>query len=178
VDKLLEHINTAHRLPSERDHNFLLTDDSNQRFVLKIANAAESRDFLEALGIFTLAHLGTNPAAFVILSGLVFFAWGEIYSLFPSTCTDTYGWKWAAGNAGMLYTAKGTAVFLVPIATKIATSTSWQAVFLVGAAMNAAAAIMALVVLKPMRKRFMDKIAGKVPLPVAKAVAATAKEVG
>ena len=48
MEKLLKHINTAHRLPSERDHNFLLTDDSNQRFVLKIANRSESRDFLEA----------------------------------------------------------------------------------------------------------------------------------
>ena len=48
MDKLLEHIITAHRLPSERDHNFLLTDDSGQKFVLKIANTAESRDFLEA----------------------------------------------------------------------------------------------------------------------------------
>jgi len=125
----------------------------------------------EAVGILMLSQFGTGPVPFVLLSGLVFFAWGEIYSLFPSTCADTYGWKYAAGNAGMLYTAKGTAVFLVPIATKIATSTSWQTVFLVGAAMNAAAAIMALVVLKPMRKRFMDKMAGKVPLPVAKAVA-------
>jgi len=48
VEKLLEHIKTAHRLPSERDHNFLLTSDSGQQFVLKVANAAESRDFLEA----------------------------------------------------------------------------------------------------------------------------------
>jgi OFA family oxalate/formate antiporter-like MFS transporter len=135
----------------------------------------------EAVGILMLSQFGTGPVPFVLLSGLVFFAWGEIYSLFPSTCADTYGWKYAAGNAGMLYTAKGTAVFLVPIATKIATSTSWQTVFLVGAAMNAAAAIMALVVLKPMRKRFMDKMAGKVPLPVAKAVAVSdgaAKEAG
>lgn len=48
MDKFLEHINTAHRLPSERDHNFLLTGDSNQQFVLKIANRSESRSFLEA----------------------------------------------------------------------------------------------------------------------------------
>ena len=48
MDKLLEPIITAHRLPSERDINFLLTDDSGQQFVLKIANTAESRVFLEA----------------------------------------------------------------------------------------------------------------------------------
>jgi Ser/Thr protein kinase RdoA (MazF antagonist) len=48
VDNLLAHIQTARRLPSERDQNFLLIDDSDQRFVLKIANDAESRSFLEA----------------------------------------------------------------------------------------------------------------------------------
>ena len=53
---------------------------------------------------------------FVILSGIVFFAWGEIYSLFPSTCTDVYGAKYATTNAGLLYTAKGTASLLVPFA--------------------------------------------------------------
>ena len=56
-----------------------------------------------------------NPVLFVILSGLVFFAWGEIYSLFPATCTDIYGRKFATTNYGMLYTAKGTASLLVPL---------------------------------------------------------------
>src|SRR6185369_1974699 len=57
--------------------------------------------FAEAAGIVMLSQFGDNPVRFVMLSGLVFFAWGEIYSLFPSTCTDTYGWKYAAGNAGV-----------------------------------------------------------------------------
>ena len=52
---------------------------------------------------------------FVILTGLVFFAWGEIYSLFPSTCADSFGSKFATTNAGLLYTAKGTASLLVPL---------------------------------------------------------------
>src|ERR1700694_4567662 len=63
---------------------------------------------LEGFGIIALANLGTNPMMFVILSGVVFFGWGEIYSLFPSTCADTFGSKFAAANAGLLYTAKGT----------------------------------------------------------------------
>ena len=67
---------------------------------------------------------------FVILSGLVFFAWGEIYSLFPATCTDIYGRKFATTNYGMLYTAKGTAALLVPLANVLTTATgSWHAVF-------------------------------------------------
>src|SRR6202030_4383030 len=89
---------------------------------------------LEALGIYALSTIGQNPVLFVILSGLVFFAWGEIYSLFPSTCTDVYGTKYATTNAGLLYTAKGTASLLVPFGNVLATATgSWKSVFLVAA---------------------------------------------
>src|ERR1700738_1039200 len=64
---------------------------------------------LECVGILLLMKLGQDPLLFVILTGLVFFAWGEIYSLFPSTCADTFGTTYATTNAGLLYTAKGTA---------------------------------------------------------------------
>ena len=107
---------------------------------------------LEAVGIWALSVFGQDPLMFVILSGLVFFAWGEIYSLFPSTCTDVYGAKYATTNAGLLYTAKGTASLLVPLANVLAAASgSWHAVFVVAALMNAVAAIMALAVLKPLR---------------------------
>jgi MFS transporter, OFA family, oxalate/formate antiporter len=107
---------------------------------------------LEAVGIWALSAFGQDPILFVILSGLVFFAWGEIYSLFPSTCTDVYGSKYATTNAGMLYTAKGTASLLVPLANVLAAASGgWHVVFIVAALLNAAAAIMALAVLKPLR---------------------------
>ena len=38
----------AQPLPSERDQNFLLTNEAGEKFVLKIANALESRAFLDA----------------------------------------------------------------------------------------------------------------------------------
>jgi len=117
---------------------------------------------LEALGIWALSQFGRDPVLFVILSGVVFFAWGEIYSLFPSTCTDVYGVKYATTNAGLLYTAKGTAALLVPLANVLAAASGdWRAVFLVAALMNLAAAIMALAVLKPLRAvhdRTLDKV--------------------
>ena len=114
--------------------------------------------FLEGLGIFALLYFGTNPVLFVILSGLVFFAWGEIYSLFPATCTDIYGKKYATTNYGMLYTAKGTASLLVPLANVLTSATgSWQAVFYVAAILNIIAALMALTVLKPMRVKFISR---------------------
>ncbi len=111
---------------------------------------------LEAIGILALYEFGQDPVAFVILTGIVFFAWGEIYSLFPSTCADTFGTKFAAGNAGLLYTAKGTASLLVPLSSVLTAATgSWHAVFIVGSIMNAIAALMAWYVLRPMRAKHM-----------------------
>jgi len=116
----------------------------------------------EALGIFALYVYGKDPLMFVLLSGLVFFAWGEIYSLFPSTCTDTFGARYATANAGLLYTAKGTASLLVPLANVLVSATgNWHAVFVVGALLNAAAALLAWFVLRPMRSAHMGRISAK-----------------
>jgi OFA family oxalate/formate antiporter-like MFS transporter len=108
---------------------------------------------LEAVGILCLYKFGSNPVLFVILTGLVFFAWGEIYSLFPSTCADTFGSKYAAANAGLLYTAKGTAALLVPLSSMLTAATgSWHAVFITASVMNAIAAALAWFALRPMRR--------------------------
>ena len=115
---------------------------------------------LEAVGIWALAQFGHDPVMFVVLSGVVFFAWGEIYSLFPSTCTDVYGVKYATTNAGLLYTAKGTASLLVPLGNVIAQATgSWHSVFLIAAAMNLVAALAAPLILRPLRARHQASLA-------------------
>ncbi|TMH04440.1 MAG: oxalate/formate MFS antiporter [Betaproteobacteria bacterium] len=115
---------------------------------------------IEGIGIFALAKLGTDPVLFVLLSGLVFFAWGEIYSLFPATVTDTFGAKFATTNTGLMYTAKGTASLLVPLANVMMASTgSWYAVFITAASMNILAALLAIVVLKPMRAGYISRTA-------------------
>ena len=109
---------------------------------------------LEGAGIYALLLLAGNPIWFVVISGLVFFAWGEIYSLFPAMSTDLYGRQFATTNYGMLYTAKGTASLLVPLANVLTTATgSWVAVFILAALFNIVAAAMALFILKPMRIR-------------------------
>jgi len=114
---------------------------------------------LEAVGILMLYSLGNDPVAFVILSGLVFFAWGEIYSLFPSTCTDTFGTKYAAANAGALYTAKGTASLLVPLSSMLTAATgNWHAVFLVACGLNAVAALLAWFVIRPVRTAYIEQV--------------------
>jgi OFA family oxalate/formate antiporter-like MFS transporter len=113
---------------------------------------------LEGIGIYALYLFGKDPIWFVVLSGFVFFAWGEIYSLFPSTCTDTFGAKFATTNAGLLYTAKGTASLLVPIGNYMQQSSgSWDNVFLIAAAANILASLLAIVVLKPWRKMVVAK---------------------
>jgi MFS transporter, OFA family, oxalate/formate antiporter len=131
---------------------------------------------LEAVGILALAKWGHQPMAFVFLTGLVFFAWGEIFSLFPATCGDTFGSKYAAANAGLLYTAKGTAALLVPISSVIATATgSWDMVFVLASAVNALAAVLALFVLKPMRARIMEANAAQPAMPSAHAAVTLAE---
>jgi OFA family oxalate/formate antiporter-like MFS transporter len=110
---------------------------------------------LEAVSIFLLSQFGSNPLAFVVLTAMVFFAYGEIYSLFPAACADSYGKKFASANAGLLYTAKGTASLLVPLSSLIAAQSSWRPVFLAAAAMNLVAAFVALMLLKPLRSRLV-----------------------
>jgi OFA family oxalate/formate antiporter-like MFS transporter len=113
---------------------------------------------LEAIGIWMMSIWGTDPFLFVILTALVFFAWGEIYSLFPATCTDSFGTKYATTNAGLLYTAKGTATALVPFTSILTQMTgSWHAVFITASILNAIAAATALLILKPLRAAHLQR---------------------
>jgi MFS transporter, OFA family, oxalate/formate antiporter len=108
---------------------------------------------LEGLGILLLLRFATSPSLFVVLTGLVFFAWGEIYSLFPATCADIYGKKYCTTIYGMLYTAKGTAALLVPISAWLSQKSGWASVFLAASLLNFAGAALAILVLKPARMK-------------------------
>lgn len=109
---------------------------------------------LGAIAYWLLGALGTAPWAFVVFAALIFLTWGEIFSLFPSTCTDSFGPKFATVNLSLLYTAKGASAFLVPLANIIKSHTgNWHAVFVITALMNLAVVALALFVLKPMRSR-------------------------
>jgi OFA family oxalate/formate antiporter-like MFS transporter len=125
---------------------------------------------VEGFAVLALGKYGSNPTAFVLLMCLVYFAWGEIYSLFPATCGDTYGKKFASANYGLLYTAKGTASLVVPFSSVLAGRGGWQTVFLVASMMNFVAAAMAILLLKPMRSRLRGESA-----TTAKGLAAAAR---
>jgi OFA family oxalate/formate antiporter-like MFS transporter len=116
---------------------------------------------LECIAILILFAFINQPALFVVLTGLVFFGWGEIFSLFPSTLTDTFGPKFAATNYGFLYIAQGVGSILAgPAAAFLKQATgSWTAVFIVVAVLDAVTAVLAITVLKSMRQRHM-KAAG------------------
>ena len=113
---------------------------------------------LGGIAYWLLGTLGHAPWAFVLFAALIFLTWGEIFSLFPSTCTDTFGTKFATVNLSLLYTAKGASAFLVPVANLIkSASGGWHLVFVVTAIMNFIVVALALFVLKPLRARTMAK---------------------
>ena len=119
---------------------------------------------LGGIAYWLLGSAGTSPWAFVVFAGLIFLTWGEIFSLFPSTCTDTFGPKFATTNLSLLYTAKGASALLVPVANIVTAATgSWHAVLVVTAIMNFIVVALALFVLKPLRSRRITSLAQPAP---------------
>jgi OFA family oxalate/formate antiporter-like MFS transporter len=112
---------------------------------------------LEGVAMTVWLLTRSSPVAFVLMSGVVLFAWGEIFSLFPSTLTDTYGAKHATTNYGFLYMAQGIGSVLGgPVAAQIHDAFgSWMPVFGIIIAMNFATALLAGLALKPMRRRWL-----------------------
>ena len=114
---------------------------------------------LEGIAIWLMLQYRTDPYMLVLLSGLVFFGWGEIFSLFPSTLTDTFGTKNATTNYGFLYMAQGIGSILgAPVAAMIfEKSGSWLNVFGLVIGMDILTGLLALFVLKGMRRRYMER---------------------
>ena len=113
---------------------------------------------LFALSIVLMATAGHNPLVFVLMIVAIPLLWGEVYAIFPATCADSFGHRYAATNAGILYTAKGTANLFVPFGPVIISATGhYEALLYLTAAMAAIAALLALKVLKPMRTNLQKK---------------------
>ncbi|WP_395062346.1 oxalate/formate MFS antiporter [Paraburkholderia silvatlantica] len=106
----------------------------------------------EGLALLGMNAFGRDPYAFLIFAPLIFLCWGEIFSIFPAICADTFGSQYAASNAGTLYTAKGTASLLVPIASLLAADGSWEHVLIGSAVVSIIAGLSAKFILAPMRK--------------------------
>ncbi|HTH43779.1 MAG TPA: oxalate/formate MFS antiporter [Oxalicibacterium sp.] len=121
----------------------------------------------EALALLGLYHFGHSVTGFMIFAALIFACWGEIFSIFPAIAADTFGSKNATGNAGMLYTAKGTASLVVPWASwmasggssnaKVLSADHWGTVFYFAAAVSFGAALLAKFFLQNYRKKFIEQ---------------------
>ena len=118
---------------------------------------------LEGVAMTVWLMTRDNPVAFVLMSGVVFFGWGEIFSLFPSTLTDTFGTTHATTNYGFLYIAQGVGSVLGgPLAALLHGATqSWIPVFAVVIVMDFATALLAWVALKPLRRRWLEQASGR-----------------
>ena len=113
----------------------------------------------EAIAVFLLLQFISKPVWFILLSGLAFFAWGEIFSLFPAITGDLFGKTWATTNYGIGYTAKGVAsIFAGPVAALASAKTgSWVPIFWVMIACDVVAAFMALLWLKPLAAKTIQR---------------------
>ena len=111
---------------------------------------------LEALAMTLWLLTRHDALLFVLLSGVVFFGWGEIFSLFPSTLTDSFGTKHATTNYGCLYIAQGIGAILGgPMASLLHGATqSWTGVFLIAIVADVLTALLALLALRPARRKF------------------------
>jgi MFS family permease len=135
---------------------------------------------LEAVAITALAIFVRNPVWFVALSGLMFFAWGDIYSLFPAAIADIFGGKHSTTNYGIQYTSKGLgSILALPGAAWLKGATgSWLPVFWTAVACNIIAAALAVFWLKPRVTRLVKQqaaleVAGATSTPQEATVAAS-----
>jgi oxalate/formate antiporter len=128
-----------------------LSDRIGREHTMALAFAFEG----VAMALWLLTR--SDPVLFVLLSGVVFFGWGEIFSLFPSTLTDTFGTRHATTNYGCLYIAQGIGSILGgPLAALLReASGSWTPVFALAIAADLITAALALWVLKGLRARYL-----------------------
>jgi OFA family oxalate/formate antiporter-like MFS transporter len=101
---------------------------------------------LQALALVSVLRVGRNsPIGFIICLALIFFTWGEIYSIFPAALADFFGGRNASSNYSFLYSSKGVAAILAGgLAARLFEKTgSWTAVFYISAGLAFLTALMA-----------------------------------
>jgi MFS transporter, OFA family, oxalate/formate antiporter len=113
----------------------------------------------EGVAFLGMSACGRHPLAFVVFAAAIFLFWGEIFSLFPAICGDTFGVRNATANNGLLYTAKGTSALVVPLANFLVAFTgTWTAVLVLMAVSSVGAGVLARLVLEPMRKKMLAAV--------------------
>jgi MFS transporter, OFA family, oxalate/formate antiporter len=150
-------------------------------------NAMAIAFLVQAATIVAWIRFLDRPILLVLLSGIAFFTWGEIYSLFPAAVGDLFGRGYAATNYGLLYTSKGVAaIFAAPVAALLVDrfNGSWVPVFAAMAVCAFVAAMLVLLWLRPLADRTIIEpvlrllapganVREGVPLRLAKALRST-----
>jgi OFA family oxalate/formate antiporter-like MFS transporter len=130
----------------------LISDRIGRENAMLLIFSAESVAFLG------MAVFGHRPLLFVLFAALIFLFWGEVFSIFPAICGDTFGVKHATANNGLLYTAKGTSALVVPLANVLAMGTgTWMSVLLVAAVFSMLSGLLAKFLLAPMRRKHQSE---------------------
>lgn len=129
---------------------------------------------IEAVAITGFTLLVGRPGWFLAMCALTFFAWGDIYSLFPAAIADIFGSKHATTNYGIQYTAKGAGSILAGPCAALLMSRygSWLPVFWLAVACNVVAAGLAVLWLKPLIARLIKEQAPARTKQVARAASA------
>ena len=101
---------------------------------------------LQAMCLLMVVLLGRQSSTWFVTSlVLVYFTWGQIYSLFPATSGDYFGSRHATSNYAVLYTAKGVAAIIGPyVGAVLAEKYGWAIGFYGSAIMALIAAMMAV----------------------------------
>ena len=138
---------------------------------------------MEAVAIVALTLVVARPFWFIVTSALMFFAWGDIYSLFPAAIADIFGSRHATTNYGIQYTAKGVGSILAGpgAALLMSAAGSWIPVFWAAVACNVIAAGLAVLWLKPtvarmIREQTTDALITADPLKTQSVAQAAAAE--
>lgn len=141
------------------------SDSVGRELTMFVAFAAQ------ALAVWLMVSFIGSPGYFVLFSALVFFTWGEIFSLFPAISGDLFGKKFATTNYALLYTAKGTASLLVPLSGYLRQTTgSWWPIFSAVIVLNLLASVLAWFVLRPLARRWKTEAAQPTLAPGATVV--------
>jgi OFA family oxalate/formate antiporter-like MFS transporter len=128
-----------------------ISDRIGRENAMLLIFSAESAAFLG------MAFFGHRPLPFVLFAALIFLFWGEVFSIFPAICGDTFGVRNATANNGLLYTAKGTSALVVPLANVLAVGTgTWMSVLLMAAVLSMLAGLLAKFLLAPMRQKILN----------------------
>lgn len=101
---------------------------------------------IQAIALVSVIQLGAHSAVwFLICMVMVYYTWGEVYSLFPSTCADYFGPGCVSSNYSCLYSSKGTASIVGGwiAATIFEKLGSWNAVFYGSAVLALISAVIA-----------------------------------